>query len=359
MHRPQLRLISSRTERVSRLTADLAGVSERLRIARAPHEVMKLLVEDVGDACGASGAAVYLQPDGAEKPALAKATDFRSGSRSRNLIIPFARTSPLVAAVRTGRAHWFRNRSALVAAFAAGDLPTALHPIESLAVLPLIHQGNILGAFVIAYTDQHLLSDHDLEFLLVTVNLAAQALARAFRRGPGRPPAIDGQGPVCFQLVSSGERRIQPRKRRKVDLARLVRKVARRQLTSAARPAGTLTCAPRGPVFGYWDRRWLEATVDGVLELACRLADAPIQLDVWSDGDSAIVDAVHAAPASRAEHVDLAAMTLACEEWTLVRWLWQGVAAQQGARVTVLQDDSAPRGVRLRLPSSGDFLLRC
>lgn len=340
----ELRLITSRRERRSQLAARLAGLSECLQAARTPHAVVDLLVDEVARACGARYAGLHVVAGG--KAPLSRARDLRDQPEA----LPSFDCAPaLLAVCRAGRARWYRNRAALLAA-----LPSckAMDPqVTSVVALPLPDGDRLLGAFAVAYDEHHLLADDDLEFLLLTISLAARALARTWQF---MLPVARDQAAICFFAVSENERRIRPRIRGWLDLGRLVRLVARREL--AASPAGPpLTCAADQPIRGRWDRAWLEQTVSGLVGLVRRIGPGPIHLQVWSDGDGAFIDVVGGAapPTRRSDRIDLAAMTSACEEWTLGRWLWQGLARQQGAHLAVVQDENAPRGVRLRLPASG------
>jgi hypothetical protein len=130
--------------------------------------------------------------------------------------------------------------------------------------------------------------------------------------------------------------------------------VARRQAASSPPSAGTVTCVAGSHILGYWDRAWLEQTIDGLLSLARRLDPRAVHVEVWSDEQGPIIEIACGGegPPPRRQPGNLAVMTSACEEWTLARWLWQGVARRQQGQVTVLKDANAPRGLRFRLPPS-------
>jgi hypothetical protein len=328
-------------------------VAEALAAATSPAQISRVLVDRLGPACEASFAALYLRSRSNELR-LARGRGFGGiGTRPQSWR-PFAGARPLLAAVCTGRTHWYRNRPALIAAHPDFHVQVAYHRVESMAALPLLHGGQVLGVFMIGYGQPHAMADDELELLLVRTDLAARALARVSRE-KGRPGAIAApvEARIRFDRVSARPPRwMQPRTKTRTDLGRLVRLISRRQLRNSGAEQGAISCAVDGVVVGRWDRAWLEATLRGLFSLTRALAGAaPVQVHVAHAPAGAVVEwQCGAAPAARRGQADLAAMTQALEEWTLARWLWQAAAAAGGARALVLRDEDGPRGVRLQLP---------
>lgn len=346
----ELRLLRSRRATQSRLQERLATAGAALAQARAAADVARVLVDRIGRSCGASVAAVYLLSASAKELRLLRGRGF-GGSRVRpEATIPFDCVGPLVTAVRTGRAHWIRTRPALIAEYPDFRVRVAYQEIECVAALPIAYEGRMLGVFTMAYVEAHLLHDDELEFLLVVADLAARALARTGRCGAEVAAATPDQRVRFRPAARTGL--LRPRPKPRLDLGRLMRLVSRRQLRNSLPDFGGATCAVHNRILGRWDKEWLERTLEGLLTLARGLAGRTlVHIDVsCAAGEDAVVDAVwEPTPVGPGKKVNLAALTVAREEWIVAETLWRASARAGGARTAILQDENGPRGLRLQL----------
>jgi hypothetical protein len=141
-------------------------------------------------------------------------------------------------------------------------------------------------------------------------------------------------------------------KRESFDLARLARLVARRHLPGVHRMGRSLGCIPGPALTGWWDRRWSERMIGGMLSLALQLIpDAPVTLEFDRQRGQAVVQAsCEPCESPPRRRPDLARMTRAREEWELSYWLWRAVARSRGGSLTLVHDRLGPCAIRFVLP---------
>jgi GAF domain-containing protein len=336
------------------LQLGLEGLAAKLAGAVRADHVGRVLVEGVGETCGSVCSVLYLLDGRGNRLRMARASGLPlSATRPLGRLSLDARF-PLARAVRAGRALWFRDRAALLAHYP--DFYVQLpHPqIQSLAALPLKVGDQVVGGFLTGYSEAQPFGDDDLEFLIVTVDLAARALQRC--TGEGAEDEVP-RPCVSFRPLTEADRLVRARAREHLDIGRIVRGIARIQLSALRNEGRTLLCEANGSLTGRRDRSWTERLVRGLLALAIDLVPGvDLSVDARREGEDAVIDVRYTA--GRAEgsfsqasgRADLARMTTEHEQWSLRFWLWRSLARQDGAKLELLPGRNGVDGLSLTLP---------
>ncbi|HEX8697819.1 MAG TPA: GAF domain-containing protein, partial [Myxococcaceae bacterium] len=163
---------TQRLTRLQELTAQLAA-------AHSADEVLSVAVERIMAAVGANISVVSLPTE--EGPGLRiVAHNGIARQLMHNLpLVPVDLPGPTSDAYRTGEPQWFESAEALATRYprlASSALEAAA---SSLASLPMVVEGRVLGVLVLGFPEPRAFSDDDREFFLALTRHCALALERS------------------------------------------------------------------------------------------------------------------------------------------------------------------------------------
>jgi signal transduction histidine kinase len=157
------------TERTTRLYAINTGLSVALTQAQAG----RVVIEQALPALSAKAGVIMLSSDGTSLTTL----DSVGASGAAIRPVPVSEPSPFGQAVRTAQPVWTETPEELQAFYApSSDLPW--RDAASLAVIPLIAEGRVLGVMAFRFDDARQFTFADRAFLLVLAQQCAAALER-------------------------------------------------------------------------------------------------------------------------------------------------------------------------------------
>lgn len=163
------RRAEDRTERLRRVAAAL---SESL----APERVVEVVLEQALPTVGAVAAGFALVTDTGEELELVASKGYTAERIEPWKRMPLDRSLPLTDAVRTAEPIWSETAESLVEEYPA--LADAGIRFPSLAAIPLVVEGEAIGAISLSYRETREFTSDERAFLLSVAHEAAQALAR-------------------------------------------------------------------------------------------------------------------------------------------------------------------------------------
>ncbi|MEW5927270.1 MAG: GAF domain-containing protein [Gemmatimonadota bacterium] len=159
-----------RISRMQALTAALAG-------ALTPEQVARAVVEQGTAALGADAGVVVFAADDGESLAVADSTGYPDEMVRPWARFPAATDAPIAEAFRTREPIVLRSREEWSARYP--NLPHRLHWHASSASVPLLVEGEAVGALGMTFARHVEFGEEEREFLLALGRLCAQAVRRA------------------------------------------------------------------------------------------------------------------------------------------------------------------------------------
>jgi len=156
-----------------RMTA-LQAVAARLAAARGFAETKRIVIDDCRQALGAAGAGLWLV-DGEAAVLVAHGGLAASIVQGMNRV-PLADGGPLAGTLRTRKPLWLDSQVAVAAGYSVVE--GRWTGVEAVAIVPLVAEGQLLGAYGIAFDRPRTFDVGDREFLELYAVHAAQAIER-------------------------------------------------------------------------------------------------------------------------------------------------------------------------------------
>jgi GAF domain-containing protein len=165
-------VINDRLHRLQTVTAALAR-------ALTPAEVAATAASQGAEALGASTAWVALMAESGRSLELAHAAGHEPGTRTRFASLPLDAELPLAVAARTRTPIWLESAEAIFGSYPRFEevRPQA----QSATMLPLLDDGEALGAIGLVFDFPVVFTADDRDYLLALTRLCGQALGRARR----------------------------------------------------------------------------------------------------------------------------------------------------------------------------------
>jgi signal transduction histidine kinase len=104
---------------------------------------------------------------------------YEEGEIERFSLIPLETELPITEAVRTKEAIWVESLDEMRTRYPRILLPRTVRPRAAFTTIPLIVEGQVVGAISISYASAHRFSENDRAFILSLMRYGAQALDRA------------------------------------------------------------------------------------------------------------------------------------------------------------------------------------
>ena len=158
--------------RAGRLRRVAAALSESL----APERVVEVVLEQALPIVGADAAGFALVTDARDALELIASRGYAAQGIEPWKRMSLDRSLPLTDSVRSAEAIWSESLESLVDDYP--DLADAGIPFASLAAIPLVVEGETIGAISLSYRTAHDFTADERTFLLSVAHEAAQALAR-------------------------------------------------------------------------------------------------------------------------------------------------------------------------------------
>jgi PAS domain S-box-containing protein len=172
-----LREATRAAERDRDRTARLLTLTEALAAARTVDEVAAVVIAQAREAAGACTAALAARDgDGGVILAQHGIEDALVAPWRR---VPLDAPVPMARCLATGEAQWVTSRADAVARFPVLREAFERLRTESIATVPLLVAGDVVGAMSFTFDEGHPLADEDRAFFLALGRQAAQALERA------------------------------------------------------------------------------------------------------------------------------------------------------------------------------------
>ncbi|HZI11224.1 MAG TPA: GAF domain-containing protein, partial [Myxococcus sp.] len=158
----------------------LSAISAALTASLTVEEVIRVVIDQVHEATGATASAAYLLSGDGQELKLAGARGIPRDRLAGLETLPLDALLPLPEAVRTGKPIFLGPPDDAAERYprllAAGVPPEAL---RSAAVLPLQVEGRVLGGIALSFGAPHALGTPEREFLLMVTGQCVTALERA------------------------------------------------------------------------------------------------------------------------------------------------------------------------------------
>lgn len=160
-------------QRAERLRRASRALSESL----APERVVEVVLEQALPTVGADAVGFALVTETGEDLELVASKGYTAEGVEPWKRMSLERSLPLTDAVRTGEAIWSETPESLVHEYPA-LAQAGIRRFSSLAAIPLVVEGEAIGAISLSYREAHEFTADDRAFLLSVAHEAAQALGR-------------------------------------------------------------------------------------------------------------------------------------------------------------------------------------
>jgi serine phosphatase RsbU (regulator of sigma subunit) len=159
--------VEQRLERLQRVASALSDLLN-------PHEVADIILRDAAPELGGARRALWLLDDAGRELALVHPESHERAAPFSS--IPLDSDLPGAVVVRTGTPLFLTTKAERDQRF---PVLVDVGPQVSMAVLPLVAAGGVLGVLACSYDEEHAFPDDERRYLVAVCELAAQALERS------------------------------------------------------------------------------------------------------------------------------------------------------------------------------------
>jgi signal transduction histidine kinase len=161
-------------DRLARLQAVTAALSE----AMTPEQVVNIIVRQVSAATGATAGAVHVLDEAGEALEIVQSVGYPPEQMQLHQRLPLTLSIPATDAVRTEQPIWLESTEDLRERYPHLALQR-FTGYEGAAILPLMVEGRPLGIMALSYSEIHIFTVDQQDFVLTLASQCAQALERA------------------------------------------------------------------------------------------------------------------------------------------------------------------------------------